>query len=125
MLRVRSEISTGAWAESLVLDDLRANGLTLLEQNYRRKCGELDLIMRDGGTVVFVEVRYRASEQWGGALGSVTRKKQWRLANAASSYLKAHPGLARLPCRFDVVAVTGPKAAPKLKWIRSAFGTSR
>ena len=79
--------------------------------------------MQDGRCIVFVEVRYRASERWGGGLGSVTSKKQHRLANAASSYLKHHPELARLPCRFDVVAVTGPESEPKLKWVKSAFAT--
>lgn len=78
--------------------------------------------MQDEGTLVFIEVRYRASDRWGGALASVTRKKQRRLINAASSYLKQHPQFAGKPCRFDVVAVTGTTVEPDLKWVRSAFG---
>ena len=113
--------SRGAWAEAVVRDDLTGKGLILLEQNYRLNCGELDLVMRDNRSIVFVEVRYRASERWGGGLGSITPKKKRRLANAAASYLKAHPQLAKLPCRFDVVAVTGSESVPDLKWIKAAF----
>lgn len=79
--------------------------------------------MLDNSSVVFVEVRYRASEQWGGGLASVTRAKQRRLINAARSYLKQHPELANHPCRFDVVAVSDSEAAPRLRWVRDAFQT--
>lgn len=98
--------------------------MRLLESNYRRKCGELDLVMLDRSTLVFVEVRYRSSNRWGGALASVTRKKQRRLINAASSYLQQHPQFKGKPCRFDVVAITGTAAEPELKWVRSAFGAA-
>lgn len=80
--------------------------------------------MQDANTVVFVEVRYRASDRWGGAAASITAKKQRRLVNAASSYLQRHPEFKGAPCRFDVVAVSGSQAEPRFKWIRSAFGVA-
>ncbi|MGE0625271.1 MAG: YraN family protein [Pseudomonadales bacterium] len=111
----------GAWAETLVCADLEARGLVLIDRNFRRKCGELDLIMRDAGRVVFVEVRYRASERWGGGLESVTPAKRRRLVRAAKAFLLARPDLKRLPCRFDVVAVTGSSENPGIRWVRGAF----
>lgn len=111
----------GAWAEALVCADLEARGLSLLERNFRRKCGELDLIMRDAGRLVFVEVRYRASERWGGGLASVTPAKRRRLVRAASSFLAYRPDLRHLPCRFDVAAVSGTFESPRIRWVRGAF----
>jgi putative endonuclease len=77
--------------------------------------------MKDREAVVFVEVRYRKSERWGGALASVTREKRRRLIRTAGVYLRRHPHLARLPCRFDVVAVAGSQDDPVIRWIRDAF----
>jgi putative endonuclease len=102
---------------------LTNRGLIPLERNFRRKCGELDLIFEDHNVIVFVEVRYRASERWGGGLASVTPKKQRRLINAASAWLKQNPGHSDRPCRFDVVSVSGSAASPTLNWVRSAFGS--
>lgn len=95
-----------------------------MEQNFRQKCGELDLVFQDGNTIVFVEVRYRASDRWGTGLASITSTKQRRLTKAASSWLKRHPGLRRAPCRFDVVSVSGSETNPVCKWVRSAFEAS-
>jgi len=81
-------------------------------------------VFRDGATIVFVEVRYRASSRFGDGLASVTVRKQRRLINAAASWLKQNPGLSSLPCRFDVVAVSGSGSRPTLKWVRSAFTTA-
>jgi len=111
----------GAWAEALACRDLEARGLTLVERNFRLKCGELDLIMRDAERLVFVEVRYRSSERWGGGLASVTPGKQRRLIRAANGFLARHPTLRRLPCRFDVVAVSGNAESPTLRWVQGAF----
>ena len=80
--------------------------------------------MEDAATVVFVEVRYRATSQWGDGLASITRTKQRRLINAARSYLKHHPALAHRACRFDVVSISGSREAPVIRWVRDAFATS-
>jgi len=77
--------------------------------------------MRDGGTVVFVEVRYRASDAFGGALASVDRSKRRKLVRAAQLFLARHPALAQQPCRFDVVGLEGDPRQPRLEWVRNAF----
>lgn len=90
-----------------------------LNQNYR--LGELDLVMRDGDTLVFVEVRYRRDTRFGGGAASVDHFKQRKLVRAAELYLLKHPRDAQRPCRFDVVAASGDPDAPELDWIRDAF----
>jgi len=105
-------------AERLLAD----SGMRLLARNYRCKQGELDLVMRDADTVVFVEVRYRRKNQWGSAVETVDWRKQKRLIAAAHHYLITHPHLADQPCRFDVVAAEGNPADPaSYRWIREAF----
>lgn len=97
-------------------------GMRLLARNYRCKQGELDLVMRDADTVVFVEVRYRRQNRWGSAAETVDWRKQKRLIAAAHHYLLTHPHLADQPCRFDVVAAEGNLADPaSYRWIREAF----
>ena len=83
--------------------------------------GELDLVMRDGDTVVFVEVRYRRSAAFGGGFASVDAGKRRRLVLAARQFLAAHRDLRDAPCRFDVIDASGDPAAPKLQWLRDAF----
>lgn len=105
-------------AERLLTDA----GLRLLARNYRCKQGELDLVMREADTVVFVEVRYRRKNQWGSAVETVDWRKQKRLIAAAHHYLITHPHLVDRPCRFDVVAAEGNPADPgAYRWIREAF----
>lgn len=111
----------GAAAESAAARYLAAQGLRLLDANVRYRDGELDLVMREGNVLVFVEVRYRASDDFGGATASITPTKQRRLIRAASRYLAAHPALASLPCRFDVIAAEGDPQAPRITWLRAAF----
>lgn len=111
--------AVGDAAEDRALAHLRAAGLRLLARNYRtpgRGGGEIDLILREpDGTVVFVEVRQRASRKYGGAAASVGPVKQARVVRAARSYLMRMP---RLPaCRFDVVALD----AGEIAWLRGAF----
>jgi putative endonuclease len=118
-----SRVSSGNSAEAAAVDYLKARGLKVLARNHREKFGELDIVMADGNCVVFVEVRYRASRRWGGALASVNPPKQRRLIKAAQSYLEKHPGLKSCPCRFDVVAVEGDLENAEIRWVRRAFGT--
>jgi len=93
----------GDEGEQQALLHLQQAGLRLIQRNFLCKGGEIDLIMQDGSSLVFVEVRKRASAQFGGALASVTPAKQKRMVHAAQVYLqKIHP---TPPCRFDVVAI--------------------
>lgn len=109
---------SGQQAEQLALDHLQQQGLRLLARNWRGPRGELDLIMVDGDTLVFVEVRYRKQPGFGGAIASVDLHKQRRLIHTAQCFLQRQPRWASQPCRFDVVAL-GP--AQDLNWINNAF----
>jgi putative endonuclease len=95
-------------------------GLSVLARNVNCRYGEIDLILRDGEIVVFAEVRYRASDTFGGAIASVDARKQRKLTAAARWFLQRHPRLAQCPCRFDVLAVSGPPPYA-WNWIRDAF----
>ena len=117
----RSRQQSGKDAEHLALRHLEQHGLRLLAQNWLCKRGELDLVMLDGDTVVFVEVRYRKHAAWGGALESVDARKRQRLILAAELFLQRESRWGRQPCRFDVVAI-GP-GDTGLNWLRNAFET--
>lgn len=116
----KSRQQRGRDAESQALKHLQQKGLRLLAQNWLCKGGELDLVMVDGDTVVFVEVRYRQHMQWGGALGSVDTRKQAKLIHAAQRFLQCESRWASYPCRFDVIAIEG-NATPQLNWLQNAF----
>jgi putative endonuclease len=102
--------------ERLAEDYLRMHHLQPVARNHRCRFGEIDLVMRDGTTLVFVEVRYRRSDRFGTPAETVDRRKQQRLTAAASHYLQAHPTV--LPCRFDVVAIS---REDRIEWIKNAF----
>jgi len=110
----------GQWAEDLACAHLQARGLRLLCRNYRCRRGEIDLIMSDGASTVFVEVRYRRRSDFGSAAESVDRGKRNRLAIAAQHYLASRAG-ADAPCRFDVVSVAPVAQGNQLQWIPDAF----
>lgn len=117
----RERKALGLLGEELALSHLLSQGLKLLIRNYRCKVGEIDLVMLDGSTLVLVEVRYRASSDYGGAAASVTWNKQQRLARAAGHLLMKRSQLKRYPARFDVVAITTGAAQPQVDWIKRAF----
>jgi putative endonuclease len=105
----------GAHAEEIAAQYLGEKGLQVIARNYRTRQGEIDLVARDGGVLVFVEVRQRSREDFGGALESIDERKQRRIALAAHGYLGeiGHEP----PCRFDVVTVQGRH----VEWIPAAF----
>ncbi len=110
----------GRRGEALAAERLVGLGYRLLERNARARGWELDLVAEDGGVIVFVEVRSRATGAHGAAAESVTRDKQARLSRAALAYLAARGWLER-PARFDVVAVDGPAGVERVEVIRDAF----
>lgn len=116
--RTTRQVDGGA-AEEQAARFLAARGLAIVGRNFRTRLGEIDLIARDGATLVFVEVRRRASSaSFGGAAGSIDARKRRRLEAAARLYLarlQAEPA-----CRFDVVALQGGECT----WLRDAFGTA-
>lgn len=109
----------GAAAEERAAIHLGKRGLTPVARNWRVRGGEIDLIMRDGAVLVFVEVRARAGAAYGGAAASITATKRARLLHAARAYLAT---LGREPaCRFDVVLEQGGE----LVWLKDAFQAER
>ncbi|MBB5389936.1 MULTISPECIES: YraN family protein [unclassified Herbaspirillum] len=106
---------TGDAAEDAALAYLRRRGLELVERNFQCKGGEIDLVMRDGATLVFVEVRARASRSHGGAAASITPAKQRRLIVAAHLFLQRYASAP--PCRFDVLGFDGEE----VEWLRNAI----
>jgi len=120
MLTQRQE--SGRRAEDLAAEFLREHGCEILERNYRRRLGELDLVARERGVLVIAEVRTRANDGFGSAAASVDRRKQRRITRAALQLLQQRAELARLPVRFDVLVVSDLSALkPRIEWIRHAF----
>lgn len=107
----------GNSAEALAAIYLQSQHLKLLERNFRCPYGEIDLIMQDGKTLVFVEVRMRSSTSFGGAAMSITPSKQEKLKRSAESYLQIHGEQA---CRFDVVLMQTINVNA-VEWLKNAF----
>lgn len=116
-----STAELGASAEESACRYLLDQGHQLLARNYRCRYGEIDLIMGDGSTIVFVEVRMRSRTDYGSGAESVDARKQGRLLRSAEHYLKRH-GTPLASCRFDVVSIHRAGKEDRLKWIRNAFG---
>jgi len=111
---------SGQAGEDEALAHLTLHGLKLVERNFRCKGGEIDLVMEDGGALVFVEVRKRSSMAFGGAAASVTPAKQARMIRTAQFFLLRYP--AAPPCRFDVVAIDGDlKNGGQLSWLKNVI----
>ncbi|RPE79535.1 YraN family protein [Vulcaniibacterium tengchongense] len=111
----------GAAVEAAARAWLRRAGLRDLAANAGFRVGELDLVMLDGDTLVFVEVRYRRDPRFGGGAASIDLRKRRRLLLAAQAFLAAHPRYAQAGCRFDVIEADGDPDAPRLHWLRDAF----
>lgn len=116
----------GAAIEAAARAYLSRAGLRDVAANARYRQGEIDLVMldaggREGETLVFVEVRYRRGDAFGGGAASVDARKQRRIVQAAQSFLVAHREYARCACRFDVVDASGDPQAPELRWLKDAF----
>lgn len=112
----------GQLVEAAACRFLQQQGLILLETNYTLRGGELDLVMQQAGTVVFVEVRYRKSDRYGTPAETVTPGKQRKLLLAARHWLATHPAHARHPCRFDIIAARPGESGLQFEWIVNALG---
>src|SRR5437016_3546299 len=110
----------GMSGENLACAELERRGYAILERRYRTKFGEIDIIARDGATVVFVEVKARLTPDFGGAAAAITAWKQQRIAQMAVDYLSRRR-LHECPCRFDVVAIDFDPAGPRVIVYPNAF----
>jgi putative endonuclease len=109
--------NTGLHAEKIAATFLINNGLTFVTQNYHCRFGEIDLIMQEAETLVFVEVRLRSGNLFGGAAESITRHKQQKLIATAQHFLQTQPSR---PCRFDAILMSTTNLQ-NIDWLRNAF----
>ncbi|HMM71582.1 MAG TPA: YraN family protein [Rhodocyclaceae bacterium] len=112
-----AKIDAGREAEDLAGAHLSRHGLRIVARNVRYRDGEIDLVCEDRDTLVFVEVRLRRDERFGGSAASITPHKRARVIRAALRYLSSRP---ERPCRFDVVLIASIEPL-KLEWIKDAF----
>lgn len=120
--KTSNQRTTGQKYENQACHYLQGQGLTLKARNINFRCGEIDLIMLDEQQLVFVEVRYRQHQEFGGALASVDLRKQQKIIRAAQLYLQKHYGNRPPSCRFDVIAMQGDDHENPIQWIKNAFG---
>lgn len=111
----------GQRSERLAAEYLRRKGYRILETNYRSAVGEIDIIARDQGSIVFVEVKSRSSRRFGNPKGAVTPTKQRKISMAALDYLK-RTGQEGASARFDVVAIDTASGQTDIEVVRNAFG---
>jgi len=110
----------GDHAELMACRYLKRHGLRLLTRNFHCRRGEIDLVMRDGDSLVFVEVRYRQQTRFGHAAETVTRAKQSRIIHCARYYMTVHQNW-NMQARFDVVAMEGKLDDVTFEWFANAF----
>lgn len=110
----------GKRGEDLACAELEKRGYVIVDRRFRTRCGELDIVARDGGVLVFIEVRARSGSNFGTPFESVTWKKRQRLSQMAASYLCAKR-LAGAACRFDVVSVLEQQGTQTIELVRGAF----
>jgi putative endonuclease len=118
---VKTAVQKGHEIEQLAADYLQKNGLQLLYRNFRCRLGEIDLIGLHQQSLVFVEVRFRRNNDYGGALASITYHKQRKLIRTSQFFLMTRHGFVNHACRFDVIAVTLKASEPEFEWIQNAF----
>jgi putative endonuclease len=110
----------GKESESLAVKHLKKNGYKILEQNYRNKLGEIDIIAKEKGTLVFVEVKARRSDLFGNPKWAVTPKKQRKISMVALYYLKATKQ-THAKARFDVISISSAQDNPRIEIVKNAF----
>lgn len=116
----RARQALGKIGEDLACDELRRRGYAILARRYRKRGGELDIVARDGRTVVFVEVKTRDTCEFGAGGESVTPLKRRRMTNIALDYMMRHR-LVDSSCRFDVVSIDFAEGKPKIELYQNAF----
>ena len=111
----------GASAEKSARNFPKNKNLKLVQKNYRTPYGEIDVIMQDQASLVFVEVRFRRTVAFGTPAETVNRQKQRKLRASAAHFLQQYQKFSNFPCRFDIVALTGDPETGTIDWIQNAF----
>ena len=113
--------SIGMEVEATAREFLEKQGLKHRDSNYECKTGEIDIIMEDAETIVFVEVRFRQNKNYGGALVSVSRSKQTKIIRTAKLYLLEHNLYDKVFCRFDIITGETVNNQLEINWYKNAF----
>jgi putative endonuclease len=113
----------GEAVETAACRYLEQQGLQCIERNFNTRGGELDLVMRERDTLVFVEVRFRKTDHFGTPAESITASKQRKLLRTAQLYLLRHSAWQNKPCRFDIIAARPGESGLQFEWIQNAFGS--
>ena len=113
--------SLGQLTEQHAKHYLLSQGLTFVAENVRYKFGEIDLVMREQSHIIFVEVRYRRSVYYGGAIESISPGKRERLLKAANAWLQKYDRSQQLICRFDLIAFSGDIDKIRCQWLKNIF----
>lgn len=114
--------NTGDIAESIAKEYLLANGLEIVTQNFHCRFGEIDIIAKHINDFVFVEVKYRQKQHFGGAISAVSSSKQEKIKKSARIYLQQQQlNEYNTACRFDVIALDGELTQPQITWLTNAF----
>ena len=116
-----TSITLGKQAEDAAYHYLTANGLKLIERNYKCRRGEIDLVMQDNNSIVFIEVRYRRNNRFGSGAESINSSKQQKLIMTAMHYLQTHRNSTATASRFDVISIQGQQGKHDIEWIQNAF----
>jgi putative endonuclease len=119
----QARIALGKTGEDLACAELTRRGYAILARRYRTRRGEIDIVARDGPTIVFVEVKARESHEFGEAVEAVTRLKRHRITELALDYTMRHR-LTDCPCRFDVVSIHFEAGVPIVEVLQNAFDAS-
>ena len=114
--------AVGLSSEKIAAEYLSQHGLLLKTQNFHSRYGEIDLVMLEKDTLIFVEVKYRKSSHFGGAISAISYKKIQKIKLCVKFFLQKH-GLNEYntPCRFDVIALQGDLTNPQITWLKNAF----
>lgn len=118
----QTSYSRGQATEAFAQQYLIQQGLVFIDKNVHCRQGEIDLVMQDGDTLVFVEVKYRKNNHFGGAISAVSASKQKKIKHCVAFFLhKANLNEYNTPCRFDVIALDGDISQPQVTWLKNAF----
>ena len=110
----------GTKGEDLALRHLKRQGLEIVEMNYRFGHGEIDIVAKDGDTLVFCEVKMRETDKFGDPEYAITPRKQQQIRKIARGYLYEHE-IKEQECRFDVIAIRMYRGTPEINYIKNAF----
>jgi putative endonuclease len=121
MPQPETTLERGRFAEDLAFDYLLKSGLKLLVRNYRCPRGEIDIIMQHDETIAFIEVRYRKNDHYISTIETIDKRKCKCIIETSQHFLQANRKVAKYPCRFDVITLTGNLTTPDIKWIKNAF----